>query len=518
VPLLVGESLAIGVTLLLLSRVLQVLGRVLRASEDGKRRLRELIDDTPDAILALDAAQRIEQANPAAARLLGHSLDALMGMPVQELGLMPTGKTWAETLGDLRASGDSLELSTVDGKVIVEAVARQRTRPDGSEGALLVLRDVTARSMAERQAQALQSQLQQAQKMEAVGILAGSVAHDFNNLLTAVAGYGSLLQDSTDPEARSYAVELTAVQERGTSLVRQLLTFARRDAVRPRPLDLAELLSSLAPLVHRLAGEQVRLSFDVGEGCTVVADPGQLEQVTLNLIANARDSMPDGGDVHLRCRREGSQVVMDVRDTGEGMSEAVQARAFDPFFTTKEPGKGTGLGLSTVASIVREAGGTIVVESKLGAGTRFVISLPATDLAPQAIAQSAERVSESGGKGRHIRVAEDNDSVRTYLKLMLERAGFRVTVVRSGDEATAAIAAMSSPPDLLLSDMVMPGRTGPQVAADARVRFPDLPVLLMSGYAGEAANRPDFAAADLLHKPFTDHELIERIEEKLRPA
>jgi CheY-like chemotaxis protein len=351
--------------------------------------------------------------------------------------------------------------------------------------------------------------------MEAVGILAGSVAHDFNNLLTAVAGYGSLLQESSDPEVRAYALELSSVQERGTSLVRQLLAFARRDAARPRPLDLGELLSSLAPLMQRLVGEQVRLSLDVGEGCVVVADPGQLEQVTLNLIANARDSMPDGGSVHVSCRRDGAQVVTEVRDTGEGMPEDVQARAFDPFFTTKEPGRGTGLGLSTAASIIRETGGTIEVHSRVGAGTRFIISLPATDLIPQAIAPRVERTSEAVGKGRHIMVAEDDDAVRTYLKLMLERAGFRVTIVRSGDEATAAIRAMSSPPDLLLSDVVMPGRTGPQVAADARVRFPDLPVLFMSGYAGEAAKGADFAAADLVHKPFSDHELLDRIEQKL---
>jgi two-component system cell cycle sensor histidine kinase/response regulator CckA len=253
----------------------------------------------------------------------------------------------------------------------------------------------------------------------------------------------------------------------------------------------------------------------VGETCPVVADPGHIEQVMLNLVANARDAMPEGGTVHVRCWREGPRVMMEVRDTGEGMSETVQARAFDAFYTTKEPGKGTGLGLSTAASIVRESGGTIAVQSKLGAGTSFTISLPATDLLPQAIVRRTGRMSEHAGKGRHIVVAEDNDSVRSYLKLMLERAGFRVTVVRSGDEASATITALSTPPDLLLSDMVMPGRTGPQVAADARVRFPDLPVLFMSGYAGEAGRRADFSAEDLVRKPFTDHELLERVEDKL---
>jgi PAS domain S-box-containing protein len=509
-PLIVGVTLAIGVTLLLLSLVLQMLGKVLRASEDDKRRLRELIDDTPDAILAFDAKQCVEQANPAAAQLLGLSLDALVGTPLQELRIVPTGKTWSEALSDLRASGASLELAVGDGEVLVEAIAKHR-----AEGTLLVLRDVTARSNAERQARALQGQLQQAQKMEAVGILAGSVAHDFNNLLTAVGGYGSLLQRSSDATARAYALELTSMQERGAALVRQLLTFARRDAVQPKPIDLAELISSLTPLMQRLVGEQVRLSLEVGEACPVVVDAGQIEQVMLNLVANARDSMPEGGSVQVRCWRAGAEVLMEVRDTGEGMPPAVQARAFDPFFTTKEPGKGTGLGLSTAARIVGDAGGTIAVQSEVGAGTCFTITLPATDLLPQSIARRTARMMEHVGKGRHIMVAEDNDSVRSYLKLMLERAGFRLTMARSGDEASATLTAMSTPPDLLLSDVVMPGRTGPQVAADARVRFPDLPVLFMSGYAGEAAKRADFSADDLVRKPFTDHELLERIEEKL---
>ncbi len=515
VPLIIGVTLAIGVTLLLLSLVLQMLGKVLRASEADKRRFRELLDDTPDAILALDADERVEQANPAAARLLGLSLDELLGMPVGELSLVPTDKTWAEALTDLRAGGVSLELATADGEVLVEASARYRTRADGSQGALLVLRDVTERRTAERQARALQAQLQQAQKMEAVGVLAGSVAHDFNNLLTAVGGYGSLLQKSSDTSACAYAIELISMQERGAALVRQLLTFARRDAAQPRPTDVASLLSAFAPLMQRLVGERVKLSVEVREACCVVVDPGQLEQVLLNLIANARDSMPEGGTVHTRCWREGALVMLEVRDTGEGMSEAVQARAFEPFFTTKEPGKGTGLGLSTAASIVRESGGTIAVQSTLGAGTCFTIALPASELAPEALGRGVAQPSDHVGLGRHIMVAEDNDSVRSYLKLLLERAGFRVSVVRSGDEASAALHSMIVPPDLLLTDVVMPGRTGPQVAADARVRFPDLPVLFMSGYAGEAGKRADIPLEELVRKPFTDHELLERIEGKL---
>jgi len=520
VPLLVSITLAIGVTLLMLTLFLRTLGRVLRQSEADRRRVRELLDDTPDAILAIDTDERIQQANPAAARLLDTQLDALTGTSVQQLAMTPAVGSWREALTRLREGGSPVEFTTTLEKRQLEAIARRRARPDGSEGALLVLRDITARREAERQSQALQVQLQQAQKMEAVGILAGSVAHDFNNLLTAVGGYGSLLQLSTDPEARGYASELTSMQERGAALVRQLLSYARRDATQARPVDLAVTLSALTPLMQRVAGEQVRLSLSVGDTCPVIVDPGQLEQIMLNLVANARDAMPDGGEVRVACRVAGDRVLVEVRDTGDGIPENLQGQIFDPFFTTKEPGKGTGLGLWTTASIVREAGGTIEVESAVSEGTTFTISLPATDQVPATSAGQATPSASPAGAGRHIVVAEDNDSVRSYLKLMLERAGFRVSLARSGDEAAAQIGAMARSPDLLVTDVIMPGRTGPQLAADARVRFPDLPVLFMSGYTGEAGEHSDFVAEDTLSKPFTDHELLERIEAKLarRPA
>jgi two-component system cell cycle sensor histidine kinase/response regulator CckA len=208
--------------------------------------------------------------------------------------------------------------------------------------------------------------------------------------------------------------------------------------------------------------------------------------------------------------------LVEVRDTGQGIPESVRERIFDPFFTTKERSKGTGLGLSTAASIVREAGGTIEVESTLNQGTSFVISLPETDqVLTDAKPQRERTTSPLLGSNRHIVVAEDNDSVRSYLKLMLERVGFRVSLARSGDEAAAQIEAMSRSPDLLLTDVVLPGRTGPQLAADARVRFPDLPVLFMTGYAGEAGAHAEFVPEDTLAKPFSDRELMDRIDHKL---
>ena len=515
VSLLVSIALVIGVTLLMLTLFLRTLGQLLRQSETDRRRVRELLDDTPDAILALDSDECIQQANPAAAHLLEVELDQLPGTAVQALALTPTRGTWADALGDLREGGAAVEFTTAGKQRILEAIARQRALADGSEGELLVLRDITARREAERQTQALQVQLQQAQKMEAIGILAGSVAHDFNNLLTAVGGYGALLQTSADADARGYANELTSMQERGAALVRQLLSYARRDPSQARPIDVAAMLSALTPLMQRVAGEQVRLSLEAREACPVVVDPGQLEQVMLNLVANARDAMPGGGDVRVRCQRIDERILIEVRDTGDGVPEHLRGQIFEPFFTTKEPGKGTGLGLSTAANMVREAGGTIQVDSTVGAGSTFSIALPTTDQVPVSLRAQSTPTTSRAGAGRHIVVAEDNDSVRSYLKLMLERAGFRITLARSGDEAAAKIGTMPRSPDLLLTDVVMPGRTGPQLAADARVRFPDLPVLFMSGYTGEAGEHADFVVEDTLSKPFSDQELLERIEAKL---
>lgn len=513
-PQLISILLAIGVTLILLTLFLGTLGQLLRQSEADRRRAKDLLDDTPDAILALDAEDCIQEANPAAAGQFCVGLDELVGASIKDLAMAPAEQSWPDALLQLHEGARPVEF-TIPGRRIVEAVARRRERPDGSQGSLVVLRDITARRETEHQNQILWLKLQQAQKMEAVGMLAGSVAHDFNNLLTAVGGYGALLQDSTDEEARSYATELMSMQERGATLVRQLLSHARRDVVQARPLDLAKLLGSLEPLMQRVVSVQVHLSIHVEQGCVVVADAGQIEQVLLNLVANARDAMPKGGTLEVNCLRAGDQVLLEVQDTGQGIAEKDRERVFEPFFTTKERGKGTGLGLATAATLVREAGGSIEVSSTSPAGTTFVIALPATDQSDLEVSYlSAPASKQLRGDDRHIMVVEDNDSLRSYLKLVLDRAGFRVTLISSGDEAVTRIKTLARPPDLLVTDVVLPGRTGPQLAADARVRFPDLPVLFMTGYAGAAGAHSDFVLDDALAKPFTERELLERIAAK----
>jgi signal transduction histidine kinase len=362
----------------------------------------------------------------------------------------------------------------------------------------------------------LQSQLQHAQKMEALGLLAGGIAHDFNNLLTAVAGYGSLISNSRDPDTRDLGSEIIAVQERGSALVRQLLAFARQEITRPRPIDIASTTMEMATLINRLLGERITLSLNIGKVCPILADPGQIEQVILNLAANARDAMPEGGTFTISCETDDKQVTLSLADTGSGMDEETQKRIFEPFFTTKERGRGTGLGLSTVHGIVGASNGDIAVTSKVGEGTRFQIVWPRTE---QPLDQITPTPTQSlvTGRGRNIIVVEDNDSARAVVRRILAQAGFAVTVARDGEEALSLIQKVSGQPDLFLTDVVMPGMTGPQLLRKVRERWPNLRFLFMSGYLGDIAQEHEFdPTTDLITKPFTPELLLERIESRMR--
>jgi two-component system, cell cycle sensor histidine kinase and response regulator CckA len=358
---------------------LSALGAALRDRETNARRARDVINGSPDAVLSLTPSAHIEDLNPAAEQLIGVSRAIAIGESVSELPLTPQSGSWTEAMQRLSSQGCALELLAQNGRRQLEALARPFTREDGSHGLLVVLRDITARRLAEARAREYQAQLQHAQKLELVGRLAGGVAHDFNNLLTAVGGYGALLSDSSDPHARIVAAEILEVQARGAALVRQLLTFARREEnARPRPIDLSHSLGNMKLLLARIAGDSVRINMDLEDGCHTILDPAQLEQIVLNLVANARDAMVQGGDLWISARAHAQTVELEVRDSGAGIPREVQARLFEPFFTTKPSGKGTGLGLATVHNIVAEAGGSIRVLSRTGAGTAFVVILPRT--------------------------------------------------------------------------------------------------------------------------------------------
>jgi nitrogen-specific signal transduction histidine kinase len=376
----------------------------------------------------------------------------------------------------------------------------------------------------------LEEQFRQAQKMEAVGRLAGGIAHDFNNLLTVINGYGQMLLarlDKADP-AREQIQEMTAAGERAAGLTAQLLAFSRKAVVEPRVLNLNEVVTHSASLLRRLIGEDVQLATALAPDLSPVrADPTQVEQVLLNLAVNAKDAMPDGGKLTIetqsvRLREQnpaypdlapGQYVQLAVSDTGHGMTDEVKARLFEPFFTTKEAGKGTGLGLAVVHGAVRQSGGRVDVYSEVGVGTTFKILLPAAEAA---VPSSKELRLEPRG-GETILLVEDEPAVRRLARLSLEAHGYTVLEAGNGPEAIRVAEGHAGPIDLMVTDVVMPGMGGRQVAEQLRVSRPGLKVLYVSGYTDDAVVRHGIVAANdaFLQKPFTPLALARKVRSVL---
>ena len=383
----------------------------------------------------------------------------------------------------------------------------------------------------------LELQLRQAQKMEAIGHLAGGVAHDFNNLIAIISGYSELLAMELPPEdsRRDFVHEIARAGERGAALTRQLLAFSRQQVLEPRVLDLNAVVTEAEKMLPRLIGEDVRLITTLAPDLSRVrADLGQLNQVILNLAVNARDAMPQGGQLLIETReielhsgyaqarselRPGRYVVLAVSDTGCGMTPEVPARAFEPFFPTKGEGKGTGLGLSVVHGIVKQSGGHVSVDSFPGVGTTFKIYLPALE-GSAAGASAGVPAPPPQGHGEVILVVEDEEAVRTLTVLMLETLGYRVLEAANGQEALRLVTGSREAVELLLTDVVMPGLSGRELAEALRRRHPDLKVLFQSGYTGEVVARHGLLQADvaLLQKPLTLDALAKKVREVLGEA
>jgi PAS domain S-box-containing protein len=405
----------------------------------------------------------------------------------------------------------------------VQATARQID--DGRGGRKLVgtVQDLTDRLQ-------LEAQLRQSQKMEAIGQLAGGVAHDFNNVLTVIEGYSSLLLAShpVDGPDRQYITEVRTAAQRAAALTRQLLTFSRKQDVRPRVLNLNEAINGVTSMLKRLIGEDVELHAVLAADLEPVhADPGQIEQVLMNLAVNARDAMPEGGVLVIETanvtldasyaqshpiKQLGPHVMLAVTDTGFGMSAETQARIFEPFFTTKEAGKGTGLGLSTVYGIVNQAGGHVWVYSEIDRGTSFKIYLPSANGvfdAPEAAIEP--RVTKSVGE--RVLLVEDDASLRTLATTVLRARGYEVLDVGGGREAIEACERRDGGFDVLVTDMVMPGMNGRELARTIAERWPHVKIVLMSGYTPDAIARTGFGghADALLEKPFTPETLAAAI-------
>ncbi|HET9134699.1 MAG TPA: ATP-binding protein [Gemmatimonadales bacterium] len=377
-----------------------------------------------------------------------------------------------------------------------------------------------------------QAQLLQSQKMEAIGRLAGGVAHDFNNLLGVIIGQAELLHDGLppDPLLRTELAEIRRAAERAAELTRRLLTFSRQTPQERRVVDLVAVVSGMEAMLRRLIGEDITLHVALpADQVAIFADPHQLEQVVMNLVVNARDAMPEGGVLTvgvgpatadtipsraLGLVTTGEQAHLWVSDTGTGMTPAVLARIFEPFFTTKPAGKGTGLGLATVFGIVTQSDGRLWVDSTVGSGTTMHVALPrATEATATAVATETARPSAAGA-GQVVLVVEDEPVLQRVIVQMLERAGYRALLASDGDTALAQLRGAGPRPQLVLTDLVLPGRSGVALATELAVLAPGLPVLFMSGYAAvEAMDQVD--PARFLPKPFTRDELLQAVARAL---
>ncbi len=417
-------------------------------------------------------------------------------------------------------------------------------RDDAGEltGFIRVLRDQTQRRIAEEamiartreltERRELEEQLRQAQKMEAVGRLAGGIAHDFNNLLTAIRGNADLLLNDypLDDPIKSNVEEINKAAERAASLTRQLLAFSRRQVLQPRVIELDLVLREMDGLLRRITADDIQLiTRTVSRGALVRVDRGQLEQVLLNLVVNARDAMPAGGSLliesgtaelgvdfvrHHAGAQTGSYVRLVVSDTGRGMDEPTLAHMFEPFFTTKSVGQGTGLGLATVYGIVKQSGGYITVESQTGAGTRFDIYLPR--VFDQTEPSSTPPVQPVDASEPTVLLVEDEQAVRALAARILRKNGYRVLEARDGIEAQSVAAGFSGSISVLVTDVVMPRMGGRELAELLRAERPGLPVLYMSGYTDDALVHHGVVAGTgtwFLQKPFTPDGLARKLRE-----
>jgi PAS domain S-box-containing protein len=490
-----------------------------RALREGEDRLRRILETADEGIWVTDAEARTEFVNPRMAEILGVREEEVIGRPLLEV--VPP-----ELLAQSRADLEALRRGE---KIRREGKVR---RPDGSEahliesrspivlsdgrvaGTVAVYMDVTARRAAEER-------LLQAQKMEAVGRLASGVAHDFNNLLVVILSCANFLLEGTaeTDERRSDLRDIKEAGERAAKLVRQLLAFGRHSAYTPVHTDLGSIVLGMEPLLRRTIGEDITVEVSTAaEPWPIYADPGQLEQVLMNLAVNARDAMSQGGRLRIETRNEGGgsaqpnrRAVLVVSDTGCGMTPEVRARIFEPFFTTKEQGKGTGLGLSTVFGIVEQAGGTISVESAPGRGATFEVSLPVESLKESGEAPASE-VRPAGGQGVTVLVVEDEDAIRRVTVRMLREAGFHAVEAATPQEALLKV--VEGKVDIVLTDVVMPHMSGAVLAKRIQELRSDIPVVFMSGYADRDVELPQGAV--IVAKPFTKEALAGRLAGTLR--
>ena len=517
-----------------------------------------VLEAAPDAIIGIEPDGTIALVNAQVERLFGYQRDELIGQPVELL--VPDRVRAGHTAHrrryldqpTARPMGSRLELSArrKDGTEFPTEISLSPVETDDGLLITAAIRDVSERlaMQAERERlrgvadrARLEQRLEQAQRLESLGQLAGGIAHDFNNLLAVIINYSAFVAEQVRHEAERTGdegwvitcgdiEEIERAAKRAAELTRQLLAFARREVVNPEVLELNNVVRDVESLLHRTIGEDITLvtSTEPNLWC-VLADPGQLEQVLVNLAVNARNAMPMGGTLSIDTANvdadesyvndrpdvsPGRYVRLRVSDNGAGMDRATLNRAFEPFFTTKPDGTGTGLGLASVYGIVHQSGGHVQLYSEPGMGTTFSALWPATDQAPTRTSVATEARTTTGGET--VLVVEDEDAIREVTQRILTRSGYQVVTAANGEEAIQRFGTHDGPIHLLLSDVVMPGMAGKELAQRLVEHDPKLRVLLMSGYAPVLASRSTAAlGVAFIEKPFSQPTLLAKVREVL---
>jgi PAS domain S-box-containing protein len=494
---------------------------------ESEFRYRRLFETASDGIVLLEKKEgHVTHANPAIEKMLGWSEAECLGKNLHDIGVSIDGRDFCETMKDLDREGilnyQDVALKTRTGQEIYTDIYMV----DKAILAQCNIRDVSKQKK-------LEAQLRHAQKMEAVGTLTGGIAHDFNNILNVILGYGSMVLEELGPDhsAREHMSAVLGAADRAASLTSRLLVFSRKDGGKRMPVDINKVIFDVKKMLARIIRENIEFNLELADlPLIVLADVGQIEQILINLVVNAKDAMPEGGRLTIRVGlkevddyaaayvhdKPGQYALITVSDTGQGMDAETQKRIFDPFFTTKDIGKGTGLGLAVSYGIVKQHGGHINVYSEPGHGAVFKIYLPLTEEA-SSLEKGEEPIALAKSGDETILVAEDEASLRKLSTIVLESFGYSVITAVDGDDAITKFMENRERISLVLLDMIMPKKNGKEVSEAIRKVNPDVRILFSSGYAMSIIhdNHLTESNSDFIHKPFTPQDLLIKIREIL---